>query len=35
MIDELINGTCIAIEIKDPQSRFREFCGPHDPVRFF
>ncbi|RMZ95408.1 nucleoside diphosphate kinase 7 isoform X2 [Brachionus plicatilis] len=33
MVEELINGTCIALEVKSQGSRgtFREFCGPHDP----
>lgn len=34
MVDELINGTSIALEVKIQGSRgfFRDFCGPHDPV---
>jgi hypothetical protein len=34
MVDELISGTCIAIEIRghDAHRAFREFAGPHDPV---
>ena len=32
MVDELINGTCIALEVRDPQGSFRQFCGPVDPV---
>lgn len=34
MVEELVNGTCIALEVKSQGSRgtFREFCGPHDPV---
>lgn len=39
MVDELISGTSIALEIKEPNGNshasFREFCGPHDPVNFF
>lgn len=34
MVDELISGTSIAIEIRLPQNTyhaFRDFCGPHDP----
>lgn len=35
MVEELINGTCIALEVKSQGSRgtFRDFCGPHDPVK--
>lgn len=34
MVDELTNGTAIAMEIKgeNVHSQFREFVGPHDPV---
>lgn len=33
MVEELISGTSIAIEIKGPNAHaaFRDFCGPHDP----
>lgn len=33
MVDELTSGISIAIEIKAPEAytKFREFCGPHDP----
>jgi hypothetical protein len=36
MVEELISGTCISIEIrgKDAHRAFREFTGPHDPVIF-
>jgi hypothetical protein len=36
MVDELVSGISIAIEIKAPNAyaSFREFCGPHDPVFF-
>ncbi len=36
MVDELISGTCIAIEIRgqDAHRTFREFTGPHDPVTY-
>lgn len=35
MIDELTSGTAIALEIKgqNAHAAFREFCGPHDPVK--
>jgi hypothetical protein len=34
MVDELVNGPCIALELKsrNTQATFREFCGPSDPV---
>lgn len=34
MVEELISGTSIAVEIKGPNAHaaFRDFCGPHDPV---
>jgi nucleoside-diphosphate kinase len=33
LVDELVSGTCIALEIKaeNTHAKFREFCGPHDP----
>ncbi len=36
MVDDLISGTSIAIEIRaqDAHRTFREFTGPHDPVIF-
>ena len=37
MVNELSSGTSVALEITgkddDTPSRFREFCGPSDPVR--
>ena len=35
MVDELLSGMSFAIEIKgqNAHAAFREFCGPHDPVR--
>lgn len=37
MVDELIKGTSIAVEVKAPNAHgvFRELCGPHDPVNSF
>ncbi len=36
LVQELTNGTAIALEVKHPQGNshafFRDFCGPHDPV---
>ena len=32
MVEELTNGTSIVLEIKDDQMKFRNFCGPYDPV---
>ncbi|CAF0792128.1 unnamed protein product [Brachionus calyciflorus] len=33
MVEELVNGTCFALEVKSQgsQGTFRDFCGPHDP----
>jgi hypothetical protein len=33
MVEELISGTAIVLEVSAPQAAFREFVGPHDPVR--
>ena len=38
MVNELTSGACIAMEIKATeraQERFRELCGPMDPVRSY